>query len=364
MALNTQAILETYIENIIQIMTPYGTGSGFIIDGMIITNSHVVSGLREVVISSKNIKRSIAPVVYDDPYYDLAFIKFDVNSPKNPLKLATTIVEDGDSTIAVGHPYGLNYTATEGIVSRASRLQDDLEYIQIDAAINPGNSGGPLLNMDGDVIGINTFIIQNACNLGFALPYFYIEEAINEFKKLNKINIIKCRSCKNLIDEKEIKNDYCPRCGVKLEVARLRRKGYNPIGPTKLLEDILTSLNINVTLARRSQSSWKIDNGTARININYYENGIIIGDTKLCAIPSNNIEKIYDYMLDENKDLSYLQFSINENSIYLSYLIVDSSLTFDEGKLAIQKLIEYSNRYDDILINKFGAIRLKRDDEE
>jgi len=183
MALNTQAILETYIENIIQIMTPYGTGSGFIINGMIITNSHVTSGLKEVVISSKNIKRSIAPVVYDDPYYDLAFIKFDVNSPKNPLKLATTIVEDGDSTIAVGHPYGLNYTATEGIVSRASRLQDDLEYIQIDAAINPGNSGGPLLNMDGDVIGINTFIIQNANNLGFALPYFYIEEAIDEFRK-------------------------------------------------------------------------------------------------------------------------------------------------------------------------------------
>jgi len=364
MALNTQSILETYIENIIQIMTPHGTGSGFIIEGMIITNSHVVSGLREVVISSKNIKRSIAPVVYDDPYYDLAFIEFDVNSPKNPLKLATTIVEDGDSTIAVGHPYGLNYTATEGIVSRASRLQDDLEYIQIDAAINPGNSGGPLLNMDGDVIGINTFIIQNANNLGFALPYFYIEEAINEFKKTGKINIIKCRSCKNLIDEKEIKNDYCPQCGVKLDVAKLRRKGYNPIGPTKLLEDILTSLHINVTLARRSQSSWKIDNGTARININYYENGIIIGDTKLCAIPSNNIEKIYDYMLDENKDLSYLQFSINENSIYLSYLIVDSSLTFDEGKLAIQKLIEHSNRYDDILINRFGAIKLKRDDEE
>jgi serine protease Do len=364
MALNTQSILETYIENIIQIMTPHGTGSGFIIEGMIITNSHVVSGLREVVISSKNIKRSIAPVVYDDPYYDLAFIEFDVNSPKNPLKLATTIVEDGDSTIAVGHPYGLNYTATEGIVSRASRLQDDLEYIQIDAAINPGNSGGPLLNMDGDVIGINTFIIQNANNLGFALPYFYIEEAIKEFKKTGKINIIKCRSCKNLIDEKEIKNDYCPKCGVKLDVAKLRRKGYNPIGPTKLLEDILTSLHINVTLARRSQSSWKIDNGTARININYYENGIIIGDTKLCAIPNNNIEKIYDYMLDENKDLSYLQFSINENSIYLSYLIVDSSLTFDEGKLAIQKLIEYSNRYDDILINRFGAIKLKRDDEE
>ena len=362
--MNTQVILEKYIENIIQIMTPYGTGTGFIIDDLIITNSHVVSGLKEVVISSKKIKRIISPVIYDDPYYDLAFITLESDTPNTPLKLSTSTVEDGDTTIAIGHPYGLNYTATEGIVSRASRLQDDLEYIQIDAAINPGNSGGPLLNIDGDVIGVNTFIIQNANNLGFSLPYFYIREAIDDFKSLNEINIIKCPSCKNHIKECDIKNDYCPACGVKLEVARLRRKGYNPSGAIKLLEEILSSLNIDVTLARRSQSSWRIDEGSARIDINYYENGIIIGDTKLCAIPSEDIDKVYDYLLEQNKELSYLQFSINENSIYLSYLIVDSSLTYEGGKVAFQRLIKDSDKFDDILINRFGAVKQKRDEED
>lgn len=362
--MNTQMILEKYIENIIQIMTPYGSGTGFVIDDLIVTNSHVVSGLKEVVISAKKVKRVIANVVYDDPYYDLAFIKFDFSLPSTPLKLSDTKVEDGDTTIAIGHPYGLNYSATEGIVSRASRLQDDLEYIQIDAAINPGNSGGPLLNMDGEVIGVNTFIIENANNLGFSLPYFYIKEALEKFKEKKHEKIIKCPSCKNLIFEEDIKKDYCPECGVKLEVARLRRKGYKPTGPTKLLEDILTSLNVNVTLSRRSQSSWRIDEGSARIDINYYENGIIIGDTKLCAIPSQNIAKIYDYLLEENSKLSYLQFSINENSIYLSYLIVDSSLTQKEGKIAIERLLKYSNKYDDILINKYGAILQKRDEED
>jgi len=362
--MNTQLILETYIENIMQIMTPYGTGTGFIIDNLIITNSHVVSGLKEVVISGKKVKRTIAKVLYDDAYYDLAFIEYKFDIPKNPLILATEHVEDGDATIAIGHPYGLNYTSTEGIVSRASRLQGDLEYIQIDAAINPGNSGGPLLNAKGEVTGINTFIIQNANNLGFSLPFFYIKEALSVFKKLESENIIKCPSCKNLIKEEIIKNDYCPECGVQLEVARLRRKGYNPTGPTKLLEDILDSLNINVTLARRSQSSWRVDEGSARIDINYYENGIIIGDTKLCAIPSSKIDKVYDYLLQENNKLSYLQFSINENSIYLSYLIVDSSLTLKEGKTAIQRLIEYSDKYDDILINEYGAIAQKRDEED
>jgi len=362
--MNTQKILETYIENIIQIMTPYGTGTGFIIDDLIITNSHVVSGLKEVVISAKKVPRTIASVIYDDPYYDLAFIKYDFVKPKNPLVLAKQNVEDGDTTIAIGHPYGLNYTATEGIVSRASRLQGDLEYIQIDAAINPGNSGGPLLNEMGEVTGVNTFIIQNANNLGFSLPFFYLREALEDFKSNGVDNVIKCPSCKNLIEESEIKNDYCGECGAKLETARMRRKGYNPTGPTRLLEEILESLKINVTLSRRSQSSWRIDKGTARIDINYYENGIIIGDSKLCAIPSKEIDRVYDYLLNENEKLSYLQFSLNENSIYLSYLIVDSSLTQKEGKIAIERLIEYANKYDDILINEYGATKQKRDEED
>lgn len=361
--MNTQAILEIYIENIIQIMTPYGSGSGFVIDGLIITNSHVVGGLKEVVISAKNLKRSIAKVVYDDPYYDLAFIKFDLEKSKVELKLSTKNVENGDTTIAIGHPYGLNYTATEGIVSRASRLQGELEYIQIDAAINPGNSGGPLLNTDGDVIGVNTFIIQNSNNLGFALPYFYVQEAMEMFNKLGRDNIIKCNSCKNLIKEEEIKNDYCPICGIKLEIAKLRRKGYRATGASKMVEDILSSLDINVTLSRRSQASWRIDNGSARVDINYYENGIIIGDSKLCGIPQENVDTIYDYLLKENNKLSYLQFSINENSIYLSYLIVDSSLTLKEGKIAFESLLKYSDKYDDILINKFGAIKQQREED-
>jgi len=331
--MNTQIMLEAYIDNIIQIMTPYGTGTGFIIDDLIITNSHVVSGLKEVVISAKKIDRTIAQVVYDDPYLDLAFISIDFETPTNLLKLSSTVVKDGDTTIAIGHPYGLNYTATEGIVSKASRIQGELEYIQIDAAINPGNSGGPLLNKDGDVIGVNTFIIQNANNLGFSLPYFYVEEAIKAYKNTNKKNIIKCSSCKNLIHETNIINDYCPECGVKLSVAKFRRKGY------------------------------EVKYDTAIIYINYYDNGIIIGDAKLCTIPQKNIVEIYDYLLNENSKLSYLQLSINENFIYLSHLIIDSSLTFKEGKIAFDRLFKHSSKYDDILINKYGAIKQKQEEE-
>ena len=149
-----------------------------------------------------------------------------------------------------------------------------------------------------------------------------------------------------------------------MDVAKLRRKGYKPSGATKMIEDILDELKVDVTLARRSQASWRVDNETARIEINYYENGIIIGDSKLCGIPSTQIEKVYDFLLKENEKLSYLQFSINENSIYLSYLIIDSSLTLKEGKIALQRLFEYSNKYDDLLITKYNAIKQKRDEED
>ena len=360
----TQDILETYIDSIIQITTPYGSGSGFIVEGYIVTNSHVVSGLKEVVISAKNLPRTKAHVSYDDPSYDLAFIKSPEIEIAHPMSLSEAVVSDGDTVITVGHPYGLNYSATEGIVSKAARLQGELEYIQIDAAINPGNSGGPLLNDRGEVIGVNTFIIQNSQNLGFALPHYYVREALDAYLAIGNGDVIRCFSCKNQVREETIENDYCPECGVKLDIAKQRREGYTPSGAVALLEEVMEGLGIDVTLARRSQRSWRFNEGSARIDVNYYENGIIIGDSALCRIPQQNIEALYDYLLKENDRLNYLQFSINENIIYLSYLIVDSSLTLEEGKTALKRLKELADSYDDYLIENFGAILLKRDETE
>ena len=362
--MKTHTILETYIKSIIQVITPYGSGSGFIIDDLIITNSHVVSGLKEVVIAAKTLKRQRAAVIYDDQVLDLAFIALPKIAITDPLRLSSKPAHDGDIAIAIGHPYGLKYSVTEGIVSKADRLEGDIEYLQIDTAINPGNSGGPLLSAKGEVIGVNTFILLNTQNLGFALPYYYVREALDTFKELNKENIIRCSSCKNLIEEKNIENDYCPQCGVKLDVAKQRRLGYRPSGTVALIEKILASLGIDVTIAREGQRSWKFDEGSARINLNYFENGVIVADTALCNMPNKNIEQMYDYLLAKNDEFSYLQFSINENSISLSYLIIDSSLTFEEGQVGLERLKKAANAYDDILIAKFGATRPKRDEDE
>ena len=362
--MNTKEILNTYKQSIIQIETPLGSGSGFYLQkyNLIVTNSHVVSGLKELVISSQTCKRREAKVIYDDPKYDLAFIDAKDFEVDTVLNLSSSEVNDGDKVVAVGHPYGLNYTATQGIVSKAQRLYGELEYIQIDAAINPGNSGGPVLNENGEVVGVNTFIIQNSNNLGFALPFHYVKEALDAFIKLNKTNIIRCSSCLNLVKEEDIKDDYCPMCGVKIDVAKKRREGYTPAGSIRTLESILSSMQKDVALARRGQRMWQMDIGLARIEIAYYDNGIIVADSSLCRLPHENIEELYHFLLEENAKMDYLQFAINDNTILLSYIIVDSSLEEKNGAIALGRLFSKSDYYDKILIEKYGGTIIKRDD--
>ena len=156
-----------------------GTGSGFIIstDGKILTNAHVVDGASEVTVNLKDGRSFDGLVLGTDTLTDLAVIQIEADN--------LPIVKLGDSdrlaigewAIAIGNPLGLDNTVTTGIISATGRNSSQIgvtdkriDFIQTDAAINPGNSGGPLLNAKGEVIGINTAIIENAQGLGFAIP--------------------------------------------------------------------------------------------------------------------------------------------------------------------------------------------------
>ena len=157
-----------------------GTGSGFIIseDGKIITNAHVVEGATEVTVSLKDGRIFEGTVLGSDSLTDLAVIQIEAeeNLPMVTLGNSDDLVI-GEWAIAIGNPLGLDNTVTTGIISATGRSSSQigvgdkrLDFIQTDAAINPGNSGGPLLNAQGEVIGINTAIIRNAQGLGFAIP--------------------------------------------------------------------------------------------------------------------------------------------------------------------------------------------------
>jgi serine protease Do len=156
-----------------------GMGTGVVIDsrGYIITNYHVVDGVRDIQITLGNGERFTAKLVARDPETDLAIIKIDAKRDIPAITVGTSSdLMTGETVIAVGNAYGYEHTVTRGIVSalhRSVQVNDAQYYddlIQTDASINPGNSGGPLLNIDGEMIGINVAVRAGAQGIGFAIP--------------------------------------------------------------------------------------------------------------------------------------------------------------------------------------------------
>jgi serine protease Do len=153
-----------------------GVGSGFVMnrEGYILTNNHVIEGADQIKVKLSNGKEYEAKVIGRDPKTDLALVKIQGASDLHSLTLGNSDdLKVGSWVVAVGSPFGLEQTVTAGIVSSKGRVIGSGPYdnfIQTDAAINPGNSGGPLIDMKGEVIGINTAIIASGQGIGFAIP--------------------------------------------------------------------------------------------------------------------------------------------------------------------------------------------------
>lgn len=165
-------------------------GSGFIIEsnGLIVTNNHVIEGASEIIVKLNDEHKFPAKVVGRDPLTDLALIKIEPGNVKlSSLPLGdSNKAEIGDWVIAIGNPLGLEWTVTAGIISAKGRELGSSPYdnfMQTDASINPGNSGGPLINMDGQVVAINTAIIPSGQGLGFAVPVNMLKELLPKLKQ-------------------------------------------------------------------------------------------------------------------------------------------------------------------------------------
>jgi serine protease Do len=167
-------------------------GTGFIIDkdGFILTNNHVVEKTDEIKVKLANDKEFNAKIIGRDPKTDLALIRIETDEPLKPLPLGDSEkLEVGDWVVAIGNPFGLGHTVTAGIVSAKYRHIGAGSYdnfIQTDASINPGNSGGPLLNTDGQVVGISSAIISRgggSVGIGFAIPINMAKDILPQLKK-------------------------------------------------------------------------------------------------------------------------------------------------------------------------------------
>jgi len=191
---SVKELVSNYGEAVISIETPSGKGSGFLInkEGFAITNAHVIQGETRIsAILYQNApggftRRRIEDVeiIALNPVVDLALLKLPLPADLKPSHVILgngDEVNAGDSVFAVGNPFGLERSVTQGGVSNRSRSLEGQLYIQTDAAINPGNSGGPLFNQRGEVIGVTSRGASAAMadNLGFAIPVFYVKEFIH-----------------------------------------------------------------------------------------------------------------------------------------------------------------------------------------
>lgn len=174
-----------------------GLGSGFVVssDGLILTNAHVLEGSNQVEVTLKDGRTFEGKVMGTDSLTDVAVIKIDVEKLPAVTFADSERLQPGELAIAIGNPLGLDNTVTTGIISATGRTSAQVgiadkrvSFIQTDAAINPGNSGGPLLNAKGEVIGINTAIIQNAQGIGFAIPVNTARDIAEELIAKGKVD--------------------------------------------------------------------------------------------------------------------------------------------------------------------------------
>ncbi len=202
---DSRIILDPYFERIFGLRFPSefedrieeGQGSGFIFDdGLVITNAHVINNTQKLIVGLSDGRKFKGSVIGKDLITDLAVIKLEGKGPWPKAILGdSNTIKVGDWAIAVGNPFGLENTVTLGIISNLNRDVSQLgiydkkfDLIQTDAAINPGNSGGPLLNNDGEVIGINTLIRSGpGAGLSFAIPINKAKKIANELIRNGKV---------------------------------------------------------------------------------------------------------------------------------------------------------------------------------
>ncbi len=282
---DSRIFLDPYFERFFGLQLPpenqprieQSQGSGFIFgDGLVMTNAHVVNRSQKLIVGLSNGTKYKGKLIGQDLLTDLAVIKLEGKGPWPKAKLGdSTKIEVGDWAIAVGNPFGLENTVTLGIISNLNRNVSQLgiydkkfELIQTDAAINPGNSGGPLLNSNGEVIGINTLIRSGpGAGLSFAIPINKAKDIASQLIKNGKV--IHPMIGINLIDENYFEtNDSIVKVGYVVPNSPAAKSGIFindiilKVGKTNInnSSDVINEISnnginkfINITLKRKNK---------------------------------------------------------------------------------------------------------------
>ncbi len=349
-------VIKQLEKSIYRINTASGSGTGFYDaeHDLVITNYHVVEGALEVSVEDADKNRLLAKVVFINPSKDIAFLKVD--GKLNPERSVT--ITHGkecyvkDTVLALGYPYGMPFTVTEGIVSNPKQMLSDGIFIQTDAAINPGNSGGPVIDQEGNLVGIATRKFTDADNVGFAIPVCTLHEELELANEISLTGIsVGCPSCGGLIEEE---TDYCPVCGSDMDSGYFKAKPLTELAI--ILEKAITQMDINPVLARGGVEYWNFHKGSANIRLFIHANNYICATSPLNKLPRTKLAELYEYLLTE--DVSPYRLSVSNGQIFISYIIHISDIYSSHQDKILKEIAEMAQKaddLDDLFVNDFGA---------
>lgn len=340
---------------IFKVNTAGGSGTAFYLKDrkIFVTNQHVVNGFKKVSVEDHQKNRYLAQVIQINPDADLAVLK-TVEEFDTPLLSIESLdlPKVQDKVFVHGFPFGMPYTVTEGIVSAPRQLMGGRYFIQTDAAVNPGNSGGPVINANGEVIGVTTAKFTEADNVGFAIPAEALKLDL-ETVALNPENkfSVKCNSCSNLVFER---TEYCPNCGANIDPNH-----FNDVELTdleKFCEEAIRDLGTDPILARTGYEFWEFHHGSSLIRIFVFNQNYIYATSPMNNLPASNLEPLYDYMLSD--PIAPFKLGVYDNKIFIAYRVHISSITGErkeEVKKNLSNLLVKADEMDDFFFKQYGC---------
>lgn len=343
---------------VIQVATPFSTGTGFLLPqyDLIVTNEHVVRDSASVVIGGAGLEEQLAPVIYLDPYYDLAFLRLPAASSAEPLLLAPDRPAPGVEVTASGQHFGEHRRDHRGVVLHDNVVRNGIGYFSHSAVSGTTQSGSGVYDAAGTLLGVNMLDAAEGEGGSLALPAATLAEVLRDFHRGADRPATRCFECRQLTFEVEANpRGRCPNCGAEL-ILPGQLEDAVPTGVNATIEEIIRTGGHDPRLARRGPNLWNIRQGSATIQIAYHEDsGLVTGDAYLCQLPEAPTAELLAYLLRENARTRQLSFSTYGRDIILSLLIYDRYLTVETALPRFEYLFEQADDYDNILVERYGA---------
>ncbi|PPK85946.1 serine protease Do [Neolewinella xylanilytica] len=343
---------------VFQVATPFSTGTGIYLPQykLIVTNEHVVRDSASVVIGGEGAAEQLAPVIYLDPYYDLAFLRLQESNELPPLPLAAHLPGVGQTVTAMGQHFGEHRREATGRVVEDSFLRHGIAFFVHDARQGSTQSGSGAYGVGGELLGINMLDAPDDEGRTLALPATVLGKVLEDFTGGNGRPATRCFECRQLTFEGNgHTRGRCAHCGSEL-ILPGQLEDAEPTGVNATIEAIIRAGGHDPRLARRGPNLWNIRQGSATIQIAYHEeSGLVTGDAHLCQLPEAPSPDLFAYLLRENALTRQLSFSTYGRDIILSLLIYDRYLTVDTALPRFEYLFEQADAYDNILVERYGA---------